>query len=350
MAYENRSRGSILIADDVEMNRVILKEIIQDMGYSPVLAGDGQEALERIRACPPLLILTDISMPKMSGYELCRLVKAKDETRNIPVIFISAFDEMEDIIEGFDLGGGDYITKPFIPEVVKARVSVHLRLYEMAEELREMNRRLQVSVSEQLKQIEQEKKNILYALSNIAAQNSVYGKQYMERLEHNCRTLAQGMQLSPLFEEKISDTFIDIIELAASLCNIGEIGIPREILKKKEGLTEEEAALIRSHTEAGARLLSDLHSSNDYNDFIRICADTAHYHHENWDGSGYPEGLRENEIPLSAQIVSLMNRFCTLTQEGIGREDALALMRGEAGARFNPDIFNICSKISRRLC
>ena len=133
MAYENMGRGTILIADDVEINRVILGEIIQDMGYHPVLAADGEEALELVRTYPPLLILTDISMPGMSGYELCRLLKEDEETRNIPVIFISALDELEDIIEGFDLGGGDYITKPFIPEVVKARVSVQLRLYEMAQ-------------------------------------------------------------------------------------------------------------------------------------------------------------------------------------------------------------------------
>ena len=107
---------------------------------------------------------------------LCGLVKGNEATRNIPIIFISAFDEMEDIIEGFDLGGGDYITKPFVPEIVKARVGVHLRLYEMAEELREMNRRLQVSVSEQLRQMEQEKMSILRALANIAEQNSPYGK------------------------------------------------------------------------------------------------------------------------------------------------------------------------------
>ena len=350
MAYENMGRGTILIADDVEINRVILGEIIQDMGYHPVLAADGEEALELVRTYPPLLILTDISMPGMSGYELCRLLKEDEETRNIPVIFISALDELEDIIEGFDLGGGDYITKPFIPEVVKARVSVQLRLYEMAQELREMNRKLQISVSEQLRQMEQEKKSILQSLGNIAIQNSGHGEEYTRRLKHNCRMLAQGMQLSPRFEEKISDTFIDTIELAASLCDIGKIGIPKEILQKKEELTREEAAVMRSHTEIGAKLLFDLHGSRDYNDFVKISADTAHYHHESWDGSGYPQGLKGEEIPLAAQIVSLMNRFCMLTQDGRKREEALAVMQGEAGVNFNPDIFDICCKIWRQLC
>lgn len=345
----DKGRGTILIVDDVEMNRIILNEIILDMGYHPVLAENGMEALDLIRESAPQLILTDISMPKMSGYELCGLVKGNEATRNIPIIFISAFDEMEDIIEGFDLGGGDYITKPFVPEIVKARVGVHLRLYEMAEELREMNRRLQVSVSEQLRQMEQEKMSILRALANIAEQNSPYGKKYMERLKGNCRILAQGLQLSPMFEEKISDAFIDTIELAASLCDIGNIGVPKEILQKSGELGEEETAIMQSHTGIGAKLLLDLHGSSDYNDFVQISADTAHYHHENWDGSGYPEHLAGNEIPLAAQIVSLMSRFCTLTQDGKDRQNAIAVMSREAGVKFNPDIFNICCKISRQL-
>ncbi len=212
-----------------------------------------------------------------------------------------------------------------------------------------MNRRLQVSVSEQLRQMEQEKMSILRALANIAEQNSPYGKKYMERLKGNCRILAQGLQLSPMFEEKISDAFIDTIELAASLCDIGNIGVPKEILQKSGELGEEETAIMQSHTGIGAKLLLDLHGSSDYNDFVQISADTAHYHHENWDGSGYPEHLAGNEIPLAAQIVSLMSRFCTLTQDGKDRQNAIAVMSREAGVKFNPDIFNICCKILRQL-
>ena len=285
----------------------------------------------------------------MDGYELCRRIKGNEETREIPVIFISAFDASEDIVEGFAHGGEDYITKPFIPEEVQARVSVHLKLHGMTRELKAMNRRLQISVNEQLRQMEQEKKSILYALADIAAQNSLYGKEHLKRLQENCRTLAQGMQLSPLFEEKISDTYIDTIELAAPLCDIGNIGVPRELLKKTE-LSEEDAAIVQSHTGIGAKLLSDLHGSSDYNDFINISVEIIRCHHERWDGGGYPEGLRENEIPLAAQIVAVVMRYCELTADGhADREEALAIMREESGVKFNPDIFKICCKISRQL-
>lgn len=353
MLYEPRDTGSetILVIDDMEINREILAEIIRDMGYEVTLAESGEDALVSIRDCPPQLILTDISMPGMDGYELCRRLKEKEKTRDIPVIFISAYDAPEDIVEGFSIGGEDYITKPFIPEVVQARVGAHLRLHQMTRELMEMNRKLQISVNEQLKQMEEEKKNILYALAGIATQNAFYEQEYIERLKRNCRTLAQGMQLSPQYEEQISDTYIDTIELAVPLCDIGYIGIPKELLQKKEGLTEEETAVVQSHTDIGAKLLGDLHGSSDYNEFIKISTDIAHYHHENWDGSGYPSGLMQEEIPLAAQIVSLMSRFCMLTEKGDHtREEALAVMQEEAGKKYNPNIFEICHKISRQLC
>ena len=188
------------------------------MGGFPVLAKSGEEALVKVGECDPQLILSDISMPGMDGYELCRILKNDEKTKNIPIVFISAFDAPEDIIEGFSLGGEDYITKPFIPEVVQARVGVHLRLHVARRELKEMNRRLQVSVNEQIKQMEMEKKSVLYAMANIAAVNSDYAKEHVKRLGHNCGILAQGMQLSPVFEDKISDTYIDTIEIAAPLC------------------------------------------------------------------------------------------------------------------------------------
>lgn len=352
MAYQEQTsdKEKILIIDDVEENRLILEEIIKSMGCNPILADSGEMALGMIKESLPQLILTDISMPGIDGYELCRRLKNNDRTRGIPIVFISAFDNPEDILEGFRLGGEDYITKPFISEVVQARVGVHLRLYEANRELMETNRLLQASVNEQLKQMEMEKKNILYAMANVASQNASYEKEHMERLGQNCKILAQGMQLSPAFENKISDTYIDTIELAAPLCDIGNIGIPVEILRK-ENLTEEEMAIICNHTEIGAKLLCDLYVGNDYNDFVSMSIDIARHHHENWDGSGYPGICRGEEIPLAAQIVSVVDRYCSLTEKkNCTKEEALEIMAEESGVRFNPDIYKICCKISRQLC
>lgn len=347
----NPNGEKILIVDDVETNRLVLESIIEDMGCSPILAEDGEQALEMTKQYSPQLILSDISMPRMDGYELCRLLKKDKKTKDIPIVFISAFDDPMDIVEGFLIGGEDYITKPFIPEVVQARVGVQLRLHEARMEMLEMNRRLQISVNEQLAQMELEKRNILFALANIALQNSNYESGYMDRIRHNCRILAQGMQLSPLFEDRISDTYIDSIELAAPLCDIGNIGIPMEILKKSElVLTAGETEILRSHTDIGARLLSDLYVNSDYNEFISTAIDIVRHHHENWDGSGYPDKLKGNEIPIAAQIVYIMNRYTAMTESGaVSREKALDIMKDEAGVKYNPDIYRICCKIARQL-
>ena len=351
MEYDRENAGgeTVLIVDDIETNRLILEEIIKDMGCAPILAESGEEALELAKKILPELVLSDISMPGMDGYELCRQLKKDTDTNQIPVVFISAFDDPMDIVEGFLIGGEDYITKPFIPEVVQARVGVHLRLHEAKNELMEMNRRLQISVGEQLKQMELEKKNILYALANIAMQNADYESGYIERLKCNCGILAQGMQLSPLFEDKISDTYVDTVELAAPLCDIGNIGVPTELLKKKDELTEDEEATLQTHTDIGAKLLSDLYVNSDYNEFISTAIDIARHHHENWDGSGYPDNLKAEKIPLAAQIVAVMERYTSLTEkDAYSREEALACMKKESGVRFNPDIYGICCKISRQ--
>lgn len=347
-------KANVLIVDDVETNRVILGEIIGAMGCRVIFAEDGAQAWERLSEGLPNLVLTDVSMPVMDGYELCRKLKANVETRNIPIIFISAFDDAQNIVKGFNMGGEDYITKPFIPEVVQARVNVHLRLYEATCEVKEANRRLQASINEQIRQIEQERKSVLYALAGIAAENSWHEDGYIDRIRHNCHVLAQSMQLSPLFEKQISDSFVETVEFAAPLCDIGNIGIPKEILQKNATLDEEERRLMQNHTRIGTKLLEDLKVTDDYNDFMQISTDITHFHHENWDGSGYPEGKKGHEIPLAAQIVSMSSIFCALTEarsyrRSYSREEALEMMRQDTGRKFNPDVFNIFCKVSRQL-
>lgn len=344
----------ILIVDDVEMNRFSLKNIICDMGYQALLAENGIQALKIMEHCTPSLILLDVSMPEMDGYEFCNIMKKDVVTRDIPIIFISAYDDPEDVIKGFETGGEDYITKPFIKEVVKARVNVHLKLYDATKNLLETNRRLQASVNEQLKQMEQEKKNVLYALASVARENACYREDYMGRLQYNCKILSQAMQLSPKYETVISDSFVETIELVSPLCDLGNVSIPHEILKKESPLTDEEFAIMKTHTTNGAKILKDIKHLGDYNDFVEMSIQIANYHHENWDGTGYPEGLKENEIPLPAQIVSLASAYCALTEDrsyrkAYGREDAIAVIEKDAGIKFNQDIFEILSKIARQL-
>ena len=271
----------ILIIDDVETNRFVLRNIIADMGHQPVLAENGKQGLKVMEHLMPDLILLDVAMPEMDGFEFAEIIKKNVNTRNIPIIFISAFDAPQDIVKGFEAGGADYVTKPFIQEVVKSRVDVQLKLAEMNKTLAETNRRLQISVAEQIRQLEAEKKKVLYALLTIVRRNALFDEGHIERLQYNCRVLAQAMQLSPKYEHIISDTFIETIELAAPLCDLGMLGIPLDILQKRGALDKNEMEIVRTHTQIGAQVLDDIKSDDDYNDFLDMSRDIILYHQEN---------------------------------------------------------------------
>ncbi|MCM1105738.1 MAG: response regulator [Blautia sp.] len=350
---DRRDGAHILIVDDVEVNRMILHNIILNMNQQPELAESGVQALEMVKKRKPQLILLDISMPEMDGYELCKILKDNADTRDIPIIFISAYDEPENIVKGFNLGGADYITKPFIREVVQARVGIHLKLSQTVDQLTESNRRLQISVNEQLAQMEKEKRRVLYAMGGLASKNANYDRAHMERLQYNCKIFSQALQLSPKYESLISDAFVDAISIAAPLSDLGNMAIPSEILKKQGAFTPEEREIMKSHTTIGAEMLTDI-MDEDYNDYVQMSIDIANYHHENWDGSGYPEGLSGEEIPLAAQIVSVMGEFCALTEDrgyrkAFTKEEALQIMEQDADVKFNGALYDICKKISRQL-
>lgn len=354
MENEKTSVPRILIIDDVDTNRFVLKDIISGMGYQPILTENGAQALKIVERFNLALVISDIAMPVMDGYEFCRAMKENPNTRDIPIIFISAFDDPSDVVKGFEIGGSDYITKPFIPEVVRARVGLHLKLSEGAAKLVEMNRKLQVSVSEQLRQVEREKRNVLYAVIRIARENAAYDERHMERMSKNCRLLAEAMQLSPKYDGIISDSYIDTIELAAPLCDIGNVSIPTNILQKRDVLSVEDRKIIQRHTVIGSRILGDIEDNGDDNSFISMSKEIARFHHENWDGSGYPEGRMGNDIPLCAQIVSVAGAYCAITEnrayrEAYSSEAALAMMEKDAGVKFNPEIFQILRKIYRQL-
>ncbi len=344
----------ILVVDDVDTNRFILRDIITEMGYQPILTENGFQALKMVQHANPELVILDIAMPQMDGFEVCEKIKANPETRDIPIIFISAFDDPQDVVRGFEHGCEDYITKPFIPEVVKVRIGMQLKLHEANRKMQEMNRQLQVSVNEQIKQIEKERRSVLYALLRVARENAHYDDSYMDRLSYNCRLLAEAMQLSASYDHIISDSYVDMIELAAPLCDLGNMAVPTDILQKQSALTIEETYVMRRHTVIGAEILGDVARAGNNNSFIQMAIDIANFHHENWDGSGYPEGKAGNEIPLSAQIVGTVGAYCALTEDRTYRSAftparALEIMEMDSKTKFNPEIFWILKKISRQL-
>ncbi len=351
---QNESEIKILVVDDVEVNLIILEEIIKNMGYEALLAQSVKEALEIISGSEvlPRVILSDISMPETDGFTFCSMLKSDPYTKDIPVIFISAMDTASDLSKGFELGAVDYIPKPFEKTEVEMRISTHLKIYTMQKDLEENNRQLNLVVARQMEKLRIEQKNIMTALARLVeSRENVSGSHYRNIL-YNSRILAEGMQLYPKFEDDVTDDFIDTIESSAGLHDIGKLMIPDHILLKNAPLDEEERRIMCTHAELGARTLMDIYEGVETNDFIDMAVDIAWYHHECWDGSGYPKGLKGTEIPLSARIVKVVDVFDAMVserryKEPILLEQTLAYMQEQAGVIFDPDIIRVFMRIYR---
>lgn len=350
----DKDNVKILIVDDVDINLDILEEIITTMGYETVTALNVKDAIALIEDMEelPALILSDISMPEIDGYTFCGMLKKNPHTRHIPVIFISAMDSMSDLGKGFELGAVDYIPKPFEPAEVQMRINTHLKMYKMQVELVENNKRLNQVVASQMEKLHAEQKNIMLAMAKLVeSRENISGHHYWN-LSYNSRILAQGMQFHPLFEDMVSDNFIDTIESSAYLHDIGKIKIPDAILLKKGPLTDEEMEIMKTHAQVGAETLLDIYEGKEKNDFLNMAVDIAYYHHENWDGSGYPKGLKGNEIPLAARIVRVVDVFDALTGARIYNtdrtvEESIEIIEKDSGKVFDPDIVQVFLKIYR---
>lgn len=346
--------ANILIVDDITANLVILTEIIKNAGYVARPVTSARQAMSAIEVHMPQLILLDVSMPEMDGFEFCEKLKKDINTREIPIIFISALDSVEDKIKGFKLGAVDFISKPFVMEEVTLRINNHLKIYKMQQELEVYNRRLHKMVNDQLRKISDERKNIIYALAKLSEARENEAEDHMHNIGHNCRVLAMGMQFSPIFEKQVSNSFVDIIELAAPLHDIGKISISDKILLKPTKLTKKEMKIIETHTEIGAKQLMEIYKLNENNDFIKMAIDIAYYHHERWDGQGYPKGLAGEDIPLPARIMAVADVYDSLVSERVyknaySQEESIELIKKESGKMFDPNIIEIFNKIKRQL-
>ena len=347
------SPPNILVVDDVNANLAVLTEIIRKAGYIARPVTSAKQAMSAIEALAPNLILLDISMPEIDGFMFCSLLKKNVNTRDIPVIFVTAFNSTEDKIKGFQLGAVDYISKPFEVEEVTMRINTHLKMHKMQQELEVYNKKLYKIINDQIRKIYDGQKYTVEAIAKVYTINNPARSAHMKRVGANCRILAMSLQLSPKFKEQITNSFIDAIELAALLHDIGNLGIGDEI-REKGNPTKEELDLIKKHTTIGADTLEEIYSLGGNNEFVRMAADIAKYHHENWDGSGYPMGMAGKEIPLCARIVSIIETYDSLVcidyrGQTTTHEEAMESINRAAGTAFDPEIIAIFNKIQNQL-
>ncbi len=343
-------KTNILIVDDVLTSLLVLSDIVKNAGFIARPVQNVKQAREAIDSMLPDLILSDISMPDIDGYEFCESIKEDAKTANIPFIFISALDDAESKKKGYKLGAADFITKPFDADEVTLRINTQIKNLVMQRELEEYNKRLHRMINSKIARLGDEQRNLIYGLVRLAESREDPTGTHMLNVSANSKFLAQSLQLSPSFEKLISNNFIEDIELAAPLHDIGTLAIGDRILLKRGKFTADEMTVMKTHAELGARTLAEVYSHNEFSRYLGMAIDIAYYHHEKWDGTGYPKGLKGKDIPISARIFSVIDVYDTLTRDKCYRdayshEEAIEIVKGEAGKSFDPDIVDIFVKI-----
>lgn len=307
----------ILIVDDEPNNLQVLRQILKDH-YQLLFASNGEKALQAVASHQPHLILLDIMMPGMNGYETCEQLKRDSTTQHIPVIFVTAMSEMEDEAKGFDVGAVDYIQKPVSGPVVLRRVQTHLSLVHA-------------------KALEDSQKAAIFMLGEAGHYNDTDTGVHIWRMSAYARALAEAAGWST---EKA-----ECMELAAPMHDTGKIGIPDSVLKAPRKLTPEEWRIMQTHTQIGADILSKSQTP-----IFTMAAEIARYHHEKWDGSGYPIGLAGEDIPEAARIVAIADVFDALTmvrpyKKAWSIEDSLAEIQRGFGSHFEPRLVDLFERI-----
>jgi len=349
----NERGESILIVDDAPDNLRLLSIILKRSGMTPRPVTSGKHAIEAAVVDPPDLIILDLLMPEMSGMDVCRWFKQDERLKRIPIIFISGHHEAETIVEAFRVGGVDYISKPFQEEEVMARIKTHLRLSLLNVNLESHNVQLEKVIEEQVKTATESQLATIFALAKIAETRDSDTGQHIERVQTFSRALAEQMRTMRIYATQITGAFIDTLYQTAALHDIGKVGTPDSVLLKPGKLTDEEFAMMKKHCALGADTLSAVKERYPDNQFLRMGVEVARSHQEKWDGSGYPDGLKGQNIPLSARIVSLADVYDALTssrcyRKALSHPVACRMIHEESGTHFDPEIVTAFGAIEHR--
>ena len=334
----------VLIVDDNPENLTVLGELLQPL-YRVRAANTGERALQLATLAPlPSLILLDVMMPVTDGFEVLRRLRESPLTRDIPVIFVTAMDTSEDEAHGLALGAVDYITKPLRPAIVLARVRAHLELKQARDQLSEHNMSLEAEVARRMVENQLIQDVSIHALARLAETRDSETGNHLLRTQAYVRTLAQRLRRHPRFEATLSEHTIDVLAKSAPLHDIGKVGIPDHVLRKPGKLTPQEWEVMKTHARLGAEAIE--HAEQDAEqpvEFLTIAKQIAHHHHEKWDGSGYPDGLAGDSIPLPARLMALADVFDALIsrrvyKDAMSYERARDIIQDWRGSHFDPDV------------
>lgn len=345
-------RPCLLVVDDIPDNLNLIGNLLRE-DYRVRVASHGERALAIARSdTPPDLILLDVMMPGMNGYEVCRRLKEDPRTAKIPVIFLTARSDPGDEMHGLSLGAVDYIAKPISPPIVQARVRNHLAMKHLQDCLHDRNRSLESEVRERVREIEAIQDITVQTLTSLAETRDSETGNHIRRTQHYVRLLAESLRRHPHFAAVLDDDrTIDLLFKSAPLHDIGKVGIPDHILLRPGRLSPAEFEVMKSHTTLGRdAILQAERALGQEIPFLRFAKEIAYGHHEKWDGSGYPQGLAGEAIPISARLMALCDVFDALISRRVYKsalpyDEAIVLILQGKGKHFDPDVVDAFLKL-----
>jgi putative two-component system response regulator len=343
-AMDFTQRPTILVVDDTPDNLSLMSGLLKD-SYKVKVANNGEKALKHVQGeAKPDLILLDIMMPGLSGYDVIRELKANPATRDIPVIFLTAMSAAEDEKKGLEMGAADYITKPISPPIVLARVKTQLENKAVADFLRDQNVYLETEVTKRTREISAIQDVTILAMASLAETRDSDTGNHIRRTQHYVKALAEKLKTHPRFAFFLSDQTVNMLFKSAPLHDIGKVGIADRILLKPGRFTPEEFEAMKAHTTLGRDAIEHAEKQLGLQvEFLQLAKEIAYYHQEKWDGSGYPTGISGDDIPISARLMAVADVYDALIsrrvyKEGMPHEKAVGIIVEGKGLHFDPDV------------
>ena len=342
--WRNRQTPTVLVVDDTPDNLVLVSELLGEH-YRVKVANSGARALKAAQTDPvPDLVLLDIMMPEMDGYEVCRQLKAAAATRDIPIIFLTARADRDDERLGLELGAVDYITKPMSPPIVLARVQTHLALKATADFLRDKSAYLEREVALRTLEVQALQDVTIMAMASLAETRDDETGNHIRRTQLYVKALAERLRAHPRFEAVLNTQMIELIYKSAPLHDIGKIGVPDHILLKPGKLTDNEFEVVKEHTLLGRKAIEGAERRLGMRvRFLNVAKDMACCHHERWDGTGYPLCLAGDAIPVPGRLMALADVYDAIISQRIYKsasthEQACSAIVKGRGTQFDPDV------------
>ena len=347
---EIMDRKTIFLVDDDITNLAIGNNTLSEI-YDVFTLNSCARLMKMLEKRIPDLILLDVEMPEMNGYETIKLIKSNDNSRNIPVIFLTAQSNAESELRGLSLGAIDYIIKPFSPPLLLKRIEVHLLLESQKQELVNFNKNLQEMVDARTKTVVELKNSYLKTMAELVECRDYTTGGHIERTQSYLSILLEALQKNDSFSKEIANWDMDLIVHSAQLHDIGKISTKDSILQKPGRLTDAEFEEIKMHVPAGERVIERIKKNSVEQAFLEQARILVATHHEKWDGTGYPRGLKGEEIPLQGRLMAIADVYDALAsnrpyRKALTHEEAVSIITGDRGKHFDPVLVDLFITVS----